>query len=98
MPPRDEAWLHERGQLTQFNDGLEAIKDGISRAGERYAAPQSLAEHTVAQLRTIIGGLRAVPVQVDIKVVPVQDERNSIESVDASEKPPLALEPEVKQG
>jgi hypothetical protein len=85
-------------QLTQFNDGLEAIKDGISRAGERYATPQSLADQTVEQLRTIIEGLRAVPVQVDIKVVPVQDERHSIESVDASEKPPLAFEPDVKQG
>jgi hypothetical protein len=85
-------------QLTQFNDGLEAIKDGISQAGERYATPQSLADQTVQQLRTIIEGLRAVPVQVDIKVVPVQDERNSIESVDASEKPPLAFEPDVRQG
>ena len=39
-----------------------------------------------------------VPVQVDIKVVPVQDERHSIESVDASEKPPLAFEPDVRPG
>jgi hypothetical protein len=85
-------------QLTQFNDGLEAIKDGISKAGQSYAQPQSLAEQTVQQLRTIIEGLRAVPVQVDIKVVPVQDEKHSIESVDASEKPPLAFEPDVRQG
>ena len=85
-------------QLTQFNDGLEAIKDGISRAGQSYAQPQTLAEQTVEQLRTIIEGLRAVPVQVDIKVVPVQDEKGSIESVDASGKPPLAFEPDVRQG
>ncbi len=84
-------------QLTQFNDGLEAIKEGISMAGQHYAQPQTLAEHTVAQLRQIIEGLRAVPVQVDIKVVPVQDEKGSIEKMDAPEGPPLHFEPEVKQ-
>jgi len=85
-------------QLTQFNDGLEAIKDGISRAGERYAAPQSLADQTVEQLRTIIEGLRAVPVQVDIKVVPVQDEKGSIEKMDAPDRPALDFKPDVNQG
>jgi len=85
-------------QLTQFNDGLEAIKEGIAQAGRNYAQPQSLAEQTVGQLRQIIEGLRAVPVQVDIKVVPVQDENHSIEKMDAPEKPPLAFEPDVKQG
>jgi hypothetical protein len=85
-------------QLTQFNDGLEAIKEGISLAGKNYSQPQSLAEQTVSQLRQIIEGLRAVPVQVDIKVVPVQDDKGSIEKMDAPEKPPLAFEPDVKQG
>lgn len=85
-------------QMTQFNDGLEAIKDGISAAGQNYAQPQTLTDQTVQQLRQIIEGLRAVPVQVDIKVVPVQDEKGSIESLNASEKPPLAFEPDVKQG
>ena len=85
-------------QLTQFNDGLEAIKNGISQAGQSYAQPQTLAEQTVSQLRQIIEGLRAVPVQVDIKVVPVQDEKGSIEKLDAPDGPPLEFEPEVKQG
>ncbi|WP_367870508.1 DNA repair ATPase [Luteolibacter sp. Populi] len=85
-------------QLTQFNDGLEAITAGISQAGMNYAQPQSLTEQTVLQLRQIIEGLRAVPVQVDIKVVPVQDEKGSIEKMDGNEKPPLAFEPEVNQG
>lgn len=84
--------------MTQFNDGLEAIKDGISAAGQSYAQPQTLAYQTVQQLRQLIEGLRAVPVQVDIKVLPVQDEKGSIESVDSSEKPPLTFEPDVKQG
>ncbi len=84
-------------QLTQFNDGLESIKEGISLAGRNYAQPQTLAEQTVAQLRQIIEGLRAVPVQVDIKVVPVQDGKGGIEKMDAPEDPPLHFEPEVKQ-
>ncbi len=85
-------------QLTQFNDGLEAIKDGISAAGQSYAQPQALAEQTVTQLRQIIEGLRAVPVQVDIKVVPVQDDNGAIQSIDRSEAAPLTFDPEVKQG
>jgi len=85
-------------QLTQFNDGLESIKDGIAAAGRGYAQPQSLTEQTVLQLRQIIEGLRAVPVQVDIKVVPVQDEKGSIEKMDGNEEPPLEFQPEVKQG
>jgi hypothetical protein len=56
--------------MTQFNDGLEAIKDGISATGQSYARPQFLTDQSVQQLHQIIKGLRAVPVQVDIKVVP----------------------------
>jgi hypothetical protein len=41
------------------------------------------AEQTVQQLRQLIEGICAVPVQVDIKVVPVQDEKGSIEKMDA---------------
>jgi hypothetical protein len=81
--------LHERGQSRSSTTARESIKEGISRAGERYATPQSFADQTVEQLRTMIEGLRAVP---------VQHERHSIESVDASEKPPLAFEPDVRQG
>lgn len=79
-------------QMTQFNDGLEAISQGLSR-------PPALAEGSIAQLQKIIEGLRAVPVQVDINVVPVQDEDDSIESI--SKKPqqaPIDIEPEVRQG
>jgi len=50
-------------------------------------------------LQRIIEGLRAVPVQVDINVVPVQDEDDSIESI--SKRPevaPLDIKPEVRQG
>jgi hypothetical protein len=37
-------------------------------------------------------------VQVDIKVVPVQDDKGSIEKMDAPDSPPLAFQPDVKQG
>ena len=73
--------------MTRFNDGLEAIQDGISAAGQSYAQPQTLADSTIQQLRQLIEGLRAVPVQVDTKVVPVQDEKVSVEKIDAPKAP-----------
>ncbi|MGC6466636.1 MAG: DNA repair ATPase [Akkermansiaceae bacterium] len=76
-------------QMTQFNDGLEAISQGLNQ-------PPALAEGSIAQLQKIIEGLRAVPVQVDINVVPVQDEDDSIESI--SKKSPIDIKPEVTQG
>ena len=82
-------------QLTQFNDGLTAIGETITEVGSSYSKPQSLSETSVDQLRQIIDGLRAVPVQVDIKVVPVQDEDGSIEKVAKSS--PIDIQPEVRQ-
>lgn len=79
-------------QMSQFNDGLAMIGQGLS-------TPPALAEGSIAQLQKIIEGLRAVPVQVDINVVPVQDEDDSIESI--SKKPkaaPIDIKPEVRQG
>ncbi|MDB6079247.1 MAG: ATPase, partial [Akkermansiaceae bacterium] len=83
-------------ELTRFNDGLESIRAGISAAGEHYSRPQTLGDHTVSQLRQIIEGLRAVPVQVDIKVVPVQDDNHSLERIDQGHAP-LDIQPEVTQ-
>ncbi|MDB2428836.1 DNA repair ATPase [Akkermansiaceae bacterium] len=78
-------------QMTQFNDGLEAISTGLTR-------PQNLAEASIEQLQKIIEGLRAVPVKVDINVVPVQDEGDSIESIEKRSSPPIDIVPEVSQG
>ncbi|MFT7172443.1 MAG: MoxR-like ATPase [Paracoccaceae bacterium] len=79
-------------QMTQFNDGLEAISQNLSRG-------PTLAEGSIAQLQKIIEGLRAVPVQVDIKVVPVQDDGDSIESISKKpSSPPIDIVPEVRQG
>jgi hypothetical protein len=89
-------------QLANFTDGLDAIRDGIAAAGREHARPQALADETVAHLERIIGGLRAVPVQVDINVLPVQGESGGIEKAEsASRQPPAAaveIIPEVRQG
>ena len=79
-------------QMTQFNDGLESISQNLNR-------PPALAEASIAQLQKIIEGLRAVPVQVDINVVPVQDGDDSIESISKKPgSPPIDIKPEVRQG
>ncbi|MCP5548021.1 MAG: DNA repair ATPase [Akkermansiaceae bacterium] len=83
-------------QLTQFNDGLLSIREGIAAAGSSYAKPQTLGEETVNHLREIIAGLRAVPVEVDIKVVPVQAEGGGIEKMEKS-SPAVDVDPEVRQ-
>ncbi|MEO1835610.1 MAG: hypothetical protein ABGZ49_08975 [Akkermansiaceae bacterium] len=78
--------------------------------GADYAKPQTLAKDTVSQLQTIIEGLRAVPVKVDINIVPVQDQGDGpIESIEKTskkkaakkkqvKKPMIDIEPEVSQG
>jgi hypothetical protein len=48
-------------------------------------------------MKQIIEGLRAVPVQVEIKVVPVQDESKSIENIDTN-KSPIDIVPSITQG
>ena len=85
-------------QLSGFQDGLDSIRSIIAESGREHAKPQTLSETTVAQLREIIAGLRAVPVEVDIKVVPIQESNGPIQSMDRSEAPPLEFKPEVRQG
>ena len=85
-------------QLSGFQDGLDAIKAVIAETGREHARPQTLSETTVAQLREIIAGLRAVPVDVDIKVVPVQETNGPIQSVDGGTVPPLDIRPEIRPG
>ena len=83
-------------QLTQFNDGLESIKDGIQSAGSNYAKPQSLTDNTISQLEKIIASLRAVPVEVDINLIADQDD--GIEDIQkSSKKPPITVKPEIRQ-
>jgi len=86
-------------QMTQFTDGLDAIRTEIGRAGGEFAKPQTLGETTIEQLTKIIEGLRAVPVQVEIKVVPVQDDAHTIKEIAPNPaNQPLAIEPTIQQG
>lgn len=84
-------------QMQDFREGLTAIQEGISQAGASYAQPQSLSQATVDQLQTLIEGLREVPVKVDIKVVPVQDEDDSISKIEKKGSP-IEIKPSVEQG
>lgn len=84
-------------QMQDFREGLTSIEQGISAASDRYAKPQSLAHETIEQLRTIIAGLREVPVKVDINVVPVQDDDESISKIE-KRPPPIMIDPHVEQG
>ena len=89
-------------QLSQFNDGLLNITEGITAASTSYAKPQSLANETISQLEKIITALRAVPVEVDINLIADQDD--GIENMEktnrkkAKQKPPINIEPDVRQG
>ena len=91
-------------QLTQFNDGLESIKDGITAAGTSYAQPQNLASETISQLESIITALRAVPVEVDINLIADRDdgiediEKTSKKKAKKAKKAPISIQPEVRQG
>ena len=99
-------------QLSEFNDGLGAIREGIAQAGADYSRPQTLAEDTLTHLQKIIEGLREVPVKVDINVLPVQEEEGPIESIEKTSRKktakkkaakkkassPLEIRPDVQQG
>ena len=85
-------------QLTMFNDGLDAIKEGIQAAGSSYAQPQTLTEDTITSLEKIISGLRSVPVEVDINILADQGENSGIESIKKRKKPVIKVKPEISQG
>jgi hypothetical protein len=61
----DDAVTKITGQLNAFNVGLEKIERALNAGG-------SLSEATLTHLKTLIDGLRAVPVTVDINVLPVE--------------------------
>ena len=84
-------------QMTQFSDGLDAIRTEIRQAGADFARPQTLADTTIERLTEIIAGLRAVPVDVEIKVVPVQDNAGTIKDM-AGSVAPIDIAQSVKQG
>lgn len=69
------------GQMSAFTVGLEKI--------ERAVASPTLSDITIERLQKIIEGLRAVPVNVEIKVQPVEKE--------TAEELPVSVGSQVKQ-
>ena len=61
------------GQLSLFADNLKNIESVLSAGLAHQQAPATLADTTVEKLESIITNLRSVPVDVEIKVVPVQE-------------------------
>ncbi|MES2598829.1 MAG: DNA repair ATPase [Verrucomicrobiota bacterium] len=69
------------GHLSAFTAGLEKIEQAV--------AQPTLSDITIEKLRTIIEALRAVPVNVEIKVQPVEKE--------VAGEPPIDIASEVEQ-
>lgn len=84
-------------QLSQFNDGLESIHHGITKAAIDYTAPQTLSESTLASIERLIAGLRAVPVAVDINLIAGSDRITDMEKT-SKEAPPLDIDSTTRQG
>jgi len=87
-------------QMTTFTDGLESIREGIHKASENYARPQSLTDSTIAHLQEIISGLRAVPVEVDINVMAADSDESGVEDIETMSRSdiPIEVNPVVRQG
>jgi hypothetical protein len=78
------------GALATFSEGLGRIEGVLSRAAADASQPATLAEVTTERLEKIIAGLRAVPVEVEIKVVPVYEDQKAA--------PPAPEKPAAKKG
>ena len=82
------------GGMKAFTKGLDDIKETIATTGTSYAKPQTLADQTIDRLEKIISGLRAVPVDVEIKVVPVHE---GDEEVEEEPKLPVEVKSKIEQ-
>ena len=91
------------GGMNAFTKGLDEIKQTIASTGADYSRPQTLADQTIDQLEKMIEGLRAVPVDVEIKVVPVHEGDGEEELGDdgagkGKGKLPVDVESKIDQG
>lgn len=79
------------GQLNAFNVGLERIGDAVAKP--------TLSEVTMERLASIIEGLRAVPVNVEIKVMPVEESggRSDLQKPNSEDDLPVVVESKVEQ-
>ncbi|MBP9224572.1 MAG: DNA repair ATPase [Verrucomicrobiales bacterium] len=71
------------GTLATFAEGLSRIEEVLANAALSASQPATLAEVTTERLEKIIAGLRAVPVAVEIKVVPVYDGKETEQKPDS---------------
>ncbi|MBP6603684.1 MAG: hypothetical protein KA250_17855, partial [Verrucomicrobiales bacterium] len=71
------------GALATFAEGLSRIEEVLANAALSASQPATLAEVTTERLEKIIAGLRAVPVAVEIKVVPVYDGKETEQKPDS---------------
>ncbi len=85
-------------QLSQFNDGLESINQGISKAATDYTLPQTLSTTTLETIERLIAGLRAVPVEVDINLIAGSDRITDMEKTSKDSPPPLDIDSTTRQG
>ena len=75
----------ENDPVSRVVGTLASIHETLSNAAAHQAAPATLADVTVEKLAGIIDKIRAVPVDVEIKVVPVHEGE---EDDDEAESPP----------
>ncbi len=85
------------GHLSAFTVGLERIQETLEAARAQQAQPATLADVTVERLSAIIDGLRAVPVNVEIKVMPVEESSEARSPKSEKEELPVAVESKVEQ-
>jgi hypothetical protein len=94
----------ESDPVTRLVAQLTSINESITTASTSYNQSQTLHQETINQLEKIISGLRAVPVEVDINVMAVEED--GVESIEKTTKPkkkakkklPIDVKPEVRQG
>ncbi len=84
-------------QMSGFTEGLEKIEDILRLGQEHQAKPATLADETVSKLERIIANIRAVPVDVEIKVVPVHDGEDAAPEANVPEKLPVDVKSRVRQ-
>ena len=80
-----------------FSENLKQIGNVLSSAAAHQRAPATLADVTIEKLETIIANLRAVPVDVEIKVVPVQESGAPRKAKKAPDLP-VDIDTNVQQG
>jgi hypothetical protein len=83
------------GTLAGFSDGLHRIETVLADAAMENAKPATLADDALEKMQKIISDLRAVPVNVEIKVVPVQESGKPIDM--PVEELPVKVESAVEQ-